>query len=75
MELRNPHGMGEWNGKWSDNSPVWTDDLKKFFNPNLQRQDGVFCMSYRSSVLSEIVDTNVSDSALDSRNKFEARSP
>ena len=27
VKLRNPHGMGEWNGKWSDKSDAWTPEL------------------------------------------------
>ena len=30
LQLRNPWGEGgmEWNGDWSDNSPLWTEELK-----------------------------------------------
>ena len=28
VKLRNPHGSGEWNGKWSDKSDEWTPELK-----------------------------------------------
>jgi hypothetical protein len=28
--MRNPWGHGvEWKGDWSDNSKLWTEDLKK----------------------------------------------
>jgi hypothetical protein len=28
VKLRNPWGSGEWNGDWSDQSPLWTDELR-----------------------------------------------
>jgi Calpain family cysteine protease len=24
IQLHNPHGKGEWNGSWSENSPIWS---------------------------------------------------
>ena len=29
VKLRNPWGKGEWKGKWSDDSSMWTEDLKE----------------------------------------------
>ena len=29
LQLRNPWGSGEWQGAWSDKSPLWTPALKK----------------------------------------------
>ncbi len=29
LKLRNPWGHGEWQGDWSDKSPLWTPALKK----------------------------------------------
>ena len=30
VKLRNPWGTGvEWNGDWSDKSPLWTPELKE----------------------------------------------
>ena len=30
VEMRNPWGdENEWNGRWSDNSPLWTNDLRR----------------------------------------------
>lgn len=45
VKLRNPFANLEWNGDWSDNSPLWTPDLKSalgYSNSN----DGVFFMSF-----------------------------
>jgi len=41
LKLRNPWGEGEWNGKWSDDSPCWTDEYKKYFEFQ-KRNDGIF---------------------------------
>ena len=41
MKIRNPWGHGEWNGNWSDKSPLWTDYLKKQVG-FVDRDDGVF---------------------------------
>ena len=45
IKLRNPWGDFEWTGDWSDQSPNWTDDLKKELNfQNID--DGTFWMSF-----------------------------
>jgi len=31
VKLRNPWGKGEWKGKWSDESNLWTESLKSKF--------------------------------------------
>lgn len=33
MEMRNPWGQGgmEWNGDWSDKSPLWTEEIKVLY--------------------------------------------
>ena len=46
IQIRNPWGKFEWNGDWSDNSPLWTDELKEIFKPKLDEGDGTFWMSF-----------------------------
>jgi hypothetical protein len=41
IKLRNPWGEGEWTGKWSDASDVWTPSLMKKLN-HTRNDDGVF---------------------------------
>ena len=41
--LRNPWGKHEWNGDWSDNSPLWTKELKEGLGME-QAEDGTFWM-------------------------------
>ena len=42
--LRNPWGDFEWQGDWSDNSDLWTDDIKSQVGYN--DDEGLFWMSY-----------------------------
>eukprot|EP00930_Biecheleria_cincta_P080550 TRINITY_DN6889_c0_g1_i2.p1 TRINITY_DN6889_c0_g1~~TRINITY_DN6889_c0_g1_i2.p1 ORF type:complete len:1395 (+),score=236.57 TRINITY_DN6889_c0_g1_i2:28-4185(+) len=44
VKLRNPWGHFEWSGDWSDNSPLWTERMKRAFNPNPDGKDGEFWM-------------------------------
>lgn len=47
LEMRNPWGNDiEWNGKWSDNSPVWTLGLRRKYNMLEPAPDGRFFMPY-----------------------------
>lgn len=47
VKIRNPIGEGEWNGKYSDKSDAWTDDLKKLFEfTGEAKDDGIFWMEY-----------------------------
>jgi len=43
--LRNPWGKGEWQGEWSDNSSIWTTELKQQLNWE-SADDGVFYMNW-----------------------------
>jgi hypothetical protein len=45
VNLRNPWGSFEWDGDWSDKSPLWTQTMKDYFKPKLQDDDGSFWMS------------------------------
>lgn len=46
LNIRNPWGNFEWDGDWSDNSPLWTEEMIKAFNPVFDENDGSFWMSF-----------------------------
>ena len=41
LKLRNPWGSGEWQGDWSDKSPLWTPQLATKLG-NVVGNDGIF---------------------------------
>jgi calpain-15 len=45
LKIRNPWGQSEWTGDWSDNSPLWTSELKTKVGLE-NRDDGIFFMAY-----------------------------
>jgi hypothetical protein len=45
LKIRNPWGYKEWNGDWSDNSPLWTEEIKNLIEYK-NDDDGTFFMSY-----------------------------
>ena len=45
LQLRNPWGVFEWTGDWSDKSPLWTKDLIKKLDPQLNSGQGTFWIS------------------------------
>lgn len=45
LKVRNPWGFFEWKGEWSDKSPLWTPELKKRLNIEVE-DDGLFLISY-----------------------------
>lgn len=45
IKIRNPWGCREWNGKWSDDSEEWTEELIKELNVTFG-DDGIFYMNY-----------------------------
>ena len=46
MEIRNPWAGFEWTGDYSDDCPLWTDELKEAYGFTEVRDDGVFFMPY-----------------------------
>ena len=46
MEIRNPWAGFEWTGDYSDDCPLWTDELKEAYGFTEVRNDGVFFMPY-----------------------------
>ena len=46
VNIRNPWGSFEWNGDWSDNSPLWTPEMVQAIRPVLDDNDGTFWMSF-----------------------------
>lgn len=48
--MRNPWGQFEWDGAWSDRSPLWTEEMKEAFTPVLDEDDGTFWMSFEDFV-------------------------
>lgn len=45
VKLRNPWGKGEWKGDWSDNSNLWTPQLRQQLAV-AHNNDGIFFMNY-----------------------------
>lgn len=44
-EFRNPWGHYSWRGDWSDDSKLWTDDLRDILMPH-GGSEGVFWISF-----------------------------
>lgn len=45
VHIRNPWGYKEWNGRFSDSSSDWTEELKEFFGYS-DKDDGTFFMAF-----------------------------
>ena len=45
INIRNPWGKFEWDGDWSDESELWTEEMIEFFEPVFDTKDGSFWMS------------------------------
>ena len=50
LRLRNPWGSGEWEGDWSDDSPLWTEALKRQVNFR-GADDGIFYIELQDYLL------------------------
>ena len=50
LQMRNPWGNFEWDGDWSDNSRLWTPEMKKLLNHTADEKDGTFWMSFQDFV-------------------------
>ncbi|KAI5120453.1 hypothetical protein M0805_008500 [Coniferiporia weirii] len=48
LKIRNPWGMSEWNGRWSDGSREWTEEWLAALKPLEHKfgDDGMFIMEY-----------------------------
>lgn len=46
VQLRNPHGEGEWNGDWSDDSHLWNTRMRNVLNYHINDVDGIFWMEW-----------------------------
>lgn len=49
VKLRNPWGQFEWKGDYSDNSPLWTNELKRELGYK-KENDGIFFMTFEDFI-------------------------
>lgn len=42
IQMKNPWGYGEWTGEWSDDSPLWTPQIKSELGVEEAANDGIF---------------------------------
>lgn len=56
LRIRNPHGVGEWSGEWSDKSAEWTDQLALELG-RTGVDDGTFWIDYTHFLMAfQVVD-------------------
>eukprot|EP00300_Choanocystis_sp_HF-7_P009557 c16499_g1_i3.p1 GENE.c16499_g1_i3~~c16499_g1_i3.p1 ORF type:complete len:791 (+),score=218.02 c16499_g1_i3:199-2373(+) len=78
VKLRNPWGKGEWTGRWSDDSPLWTPSLKQASGWK-DEDDGIFFMAWEDfhaefgSVFMQMVDDD--EGLLDIIKELQATNP
>lgn len=46
MKIRNPWGKKEWQGNWGFRSDLWTNELRKKLDYEVNPKDGTFFMSH-----------------------------
>ncbi|CAK9023201.1 unnamed protein product [Durusdinium trenchii] len=54
VQIRNPHGQGEWQGAWSDKSPLWEKHprvKRKILGGEEPKDDGSFWMQWEDFVV------------------------
>jgi hypothetical protein len=49
LKMRNPWGSSEWTGAWSDNSSLWTDELREQLDSSAE-EDGVFFIPFEDYI-------------------------
>jgi len=50
LKIRNPWGNKEWHGDYSDKSKKWTNEKRKYFNMDLDKDDGCFCITFEDFI-------------------------
>lgn len=75
VKLRNPWGQGEWHGKWSDDDPDWTPELKQIVGFTGKKEDGIFFMPWEEFIkyYSDVQICYFHDGYKYSAEKFESR--
>lgn len=51
LKIRNPWGKYEWDGDWSDNSPLWTKEMRDEFEYYDNADDGTFWMCLEDFIM------------------------
>jgi hypothetical protein len=73
VQVRNPWGQGEWQGRWSDKDSVWTAELRTRFH-HKNADDGTFFMDFSdfAQVYAHTTICKVNDSYFYSSLEFES---
>lgn len=50
VKIRNPWGRKEWCGDYSDNSPLWTPELRRLLNHFDKSDDGTFFITFNDLI-------------------------
>ena len=50
VKVRNPWGKFEWNGTWSDDSDVWSEEARGVLDHRGAANDGIFCMAFEDYI-------------------------